>query len=118
LLSEIRNDLAKIDEFGEAYKYAYPAVKIARLAIDLRHQGEGYGADIVSYCIAIIVKDVMPKVGCRFIVVDANKPAIDFYRKVGFTMVDTDANKALETPVMFLDLQRLLHSAPSSNAST
>lgn len=107
LLSEIRNENVKVDEIGERYIHGWPAIKIAQLAIDLKRQGEKYGAELVSYCIALVVKEIMPRAGCRFITLDANKPAIGFYERLGFKLVDTQTNRDLKTPVMFLDLQNL-----------
>ena len=109
ILSEIKSDIATTAEFGQEYNYhAYPAVKIARLAIDRRIQKSGWGRDLVSYTVALVTQEIMPFVGCRFITVDANRPAIEFYKKQGFTMVDTEANKQDSEPVMFMDLQKVV----------
>jgi predicted GNAT family N-acyltransferase len=110
LMSEIKNENAQPEGFGQEYRYAYPAVKIARLAVDLKAQGRHLGCDLVSYCIALVKREIMPRVGCRFLTLDANKPAIAFYQKQGFELVDTPTNQALDNPIMFLDLQKLERS--------
>lgn len=52
-----------------------------------------------------MVKDATaPNVGCRFIVVDSKQPAVKFYERLGFTLLDTAANKASEQPMMYPDI--------------
>jgi ribosomal protein S18 acetylase RimI-like enzyme len=107
LVSEIQNQMAKVEAIGEGYTFHWPAVKIARLAVDERYRGKGLGRDLVSFAVALIMRQIMPYVGCRFITVDSNRPAVEFYEKRGFTLVDTPENRAHHTPVMFLDLHKL-----------
>ncbi|WP_159726251.1 hypothetical protein [Methylosinus sp. Ce-a6] len=53
------------------YKYLhYPAVKIARLAIDRRYQGFDLGSNLVDLALGVAKWTVCPAVGCRFVVVD------------------------------------------------
>jgi len=40
-------------------------------------------------------------------VVDAKKKSVPFYEKRGFTLLDTEANKKLDAPVMFIDLTKI-----------
>lgn len=86
-----------------SYK-SFPAVKIARLAVDQRHRGLGLGQKLVEFSVGVVREAISPMIGCRFIVVDSKKSAVDFYSKLGFTFIDTGANRALTEPVMFLDL--------------
>lgn len=83
---------------------SYPAIKIARLAIDRRYQGKGLGNYMVSFSIALAKDMVMPHVGCRFVVVDSKKTAVNFYERLGFTLLDTEYNKSKNEPVLFLDI--------------
>ena len=105
-VGEISNTDATVPEIPE-YNFSYPSVKIARLAVDTSLQRQGFGGNLVDYSIAVIKRHITPHVGCRFVVVDANRPAIEFYRKHGFTLVDTDANREKDHPLMFLDLLRV-----------
>lgn len=63
---------------------SYPALKIARMAIDKKYQKKGIG----SYIIKIIVGNAWSLhrsgIACRFITVDAYIDAIKFYLKNGF----------------------------------
>ncbi|KNY10808.1 hypothetical protein AKG11_33015 [Shinella sp. SUS2] len=92
----------------QAYDYkTFPSVKIARLAVDTRYRGRGLGEQLVAFSVGIVRDAIAPNVGCRFIVVDAKKSAIKFYEKIGFTLLDTPANKASEQPVMYLDILKV-----------
>lgn len=85
----------------------FPAIKIARLAIDKNFKDNGYGRDLVSMAIVIAEERIMPHVGCRFLVVDAKSTAIKFYEKNGFTLLDTKENIHSSHPVLFIDLNKL-----------
>lgn len=92
---------------GVDYPYTrYPAIKIARLAVDNRIQKAGLGRRLFELGLAITREIICPNVGCRFMVVDSKQQSIKFYEKCGFTMIDTPENKAREHPVMFIDLHK------------
>lgn len=94
-----------VDDPAHANRYAtLPAVKLARLAVDSRFRGCRIGEALVDFSLAMVVENVAPHVGCRFLVTDAKQPAVVFYEKMGFTLLDTEDNRARETPVMFVDL--------------
>lgn len=89
------------------YPYSFfPAVKIARLGVDRRQQGQGLGKALVELAVGIAINHIMPQVGCRFVVVDAKRPAVVFYESVGFTLIDTKSNRDRSEPVMYLDLHK------------
>lgn len=85
----------------------YPAVKIARLAVDKSFRGSGVGRQLVDLALGLSQQYVCPWIGCRFIMVDAKKESVDFYSKCGFTMLDTKENSSRGAPIMFLDLKKL-----------
>ncbi|MCO5129275.1 MAG: GNAT family N-acetyltransferase [Xanthobacteraceae bacterium] len=97
------------NQFGDL-RYTYdncPAVKIARLAVDHRYKGQGIGKALIDFSLGIIRTHICPYVGCRFVVVDSKSSAVSFYEnKCGFTILDTAANRALETPILFIDLHK------------
>lgn len=95
------------DKVG-ADRYDYqPAIRIARLAVDESAQKIGLGQALVRFIIGIAQQSIQPLVGCRFVILDAKAASIKFYERQGFRLLDTDANRAKETPLMFLDLQEL-----------
>lgn len=87
-----------------------PAIKITRFAVDRRYQGIGVGKVLLSQCIGIILEDILPKIGCRFIVLDARPDRIDWYKGVGFELINTYDNLQREHPLMFIDLIELTSS--------
>jgi ribosomal protein S18 acetylase RimI-like enzyme len=107
VVAEIHNELVQPDDTVSAFKHPYPCVIIGRLAVDLRLRRMGGGRMLVDFTIALVKRQLMPWAGCRFLVLDANKPAIEFYKRQGFTLVDTVANKERDNPVMFMDLRKL-----------
>jgi len=93
---------------GVDYRYRqYPAVKIARLAVDKSLQRKtGLGRHLVDLALGTARDVICPSVGCRFVMVESKKAAVKFYEKCGFTMLDTPANKERSEPVMFVDLSK------------
>jgi GNAT superfamily N-acetyltransferase len=83
----------------------YPAVKIARLAVDTNYRNVGLGRFLVEFSLGVAKDTIATAVGCRFVVLDAKQASVDFYLRVGFRLIDTAENKARAQPVMFLDLK-------------
>lgn len=105
--SEIQNSFDANEDHQEGtrnYK-SLPAIKLARMAVDTRWRG-GVGKIMMDWCLAHVIGNVMPYVGCRFLVVDSKKQSVGFYKKMGFTLLDTPENKNSESPVMFIDLYK------------
>ena len=101
-------DNALVVEEGLAYHYwQYPAVKIARLAVDRRTREAGIGIALVNLGLGIARDFICPNVGCRFVMVDAKRGSVLWYGRRGFTMLDTEENKGRDEPVMFVDLSKL-----------
>lgn len=98
-------NVGKDDGLNFRYPY-YPAFKIARLAIDDRYAGKKLGSTLVEFVLGIAKSHICPVVGCRFAIVDSKKESVNFYTKCGFRLLDTEENRNLETPFMYLDLNR------------
>lgn len=95
------------NEPGLSYPYNhYPAVKIARLAVDKSLSGSGLGRELVNLALGQAKRVVCPAVGCRFVMVDSKRQAVGFYEKCGFTILDTHTNKSRDEPIMFIDLNK------------
>lgn len=89
------------------YRYAFfPAIKIARLAVHKEYRKDGLGTALVDLAVGVAQANIMPSAGCRFMVVDAKRPAVPFYERRGFTIIDTQENRGRKEPVMFLDLHK------------
>ena len=90
-----------------AYRYRhYPAVKIARLAVDKSVRKNGLGKLLIELALGIAKDRISPAVGCRFIVVDSKQEAVEFYQKRGFTLIGTEANRKRSDPILFIDLNK------------
>ncbi len=109
LLSEIKKEYAATEDCPEANRYNFPAVKIARLATDRNFEGMGLGSNLIALVAGLVQTHVMPHAGCRFLILDANRAKIDFYKKRGFVLVDNEENLRVENqnPVMFMDLHKI-----------
>ena len=93
-------------EARERYPYTnYPAIKIARLLVDSRKRGQNLGTQLVDLAFGIATLEIGPRVGCRFLIVDSKPEAVEFYKKRGFTLLDTQENRQRETLIMFVDLK-------------
>jgi len=103
----VLNENQKPREISATAKYeAFPAIKIARLAIDKSLQGKGYGRMVVQWCAILVRKMIMPHVGCRFLVVDAKRDSVLFYEHQGFELLNIESNIADENPLMFFDIYK------------
>lgn len=92
---------------ADIYEYQ-PAVRISRLAVEDTHQGKNIGRQLVELAIGITVQAIVPNAGCRFLILDAKSKSIPFYERRGFRLLDTEENKAKDTPLMFMDLRNLI----------
>jgi GNAT superfamily N-acetyltransferase len=71
-----------VAEQGVDFNYKqYPAVKVARLAVDTSMRGKDIGSDLISFALAVVLDHICPHVGCRFLMVDAKKDSVGFTRK-------------------------------------
>jgi ribosomal protein S18 acetylase RimI-like enzyme len=108
---EVSLDRGAIEDDGLSdYRYTnYPAIKIARLAVDsrLRKSGLKLGKRLVDLAVAIAKEVVSEHVGCRFVVVDSKQASVAFYEKMGFTLLDTEENRRRAEPILFVDLMKL-----------
>ncbi len=82
-------------------KHSLPAVRLARLAVSLRHQGKGYGALLVAEAVhrTILIADHAGSIG---LFVDAkDNRAREFYKHYGFISLPGQ-NKTLFLPLKTL----------------
>lgn len=65
-------------------RYPAPMLRIGRLAVDVRHQGNGIGQDLLSFALRLAV-EFSQRVGLYAVVVDAkHDKAKAFYTRLGF----------------------------------
>jgi len=81
-LSSIEKEgLAKILGFDPPN--AIPALKIGRLARNIKHQRSGVGTTLIRLAFDKLI-DQSEQIGCRFLSVDAIPSALKFYADLGF----------------------------------
>jgi len=80
----------------------YPAIKIARLAVDKKYERRGVGRFLLLVAVGKALK-ISDEVGCRFITVDSKQGSIGFYEKRGgFELVKKHKNRTY--PTIYLDI--------------
>lgn len=82
------NSQIEFQEMPKSYKqamprYPVPAVKIARLAVDNKYKGQGYGKALLQFAFKKIIQ-VSVSTGVKLVVVDAKEDSKSFYQKFGF----------------------------------
>lgn len=83
-------------------RYPAPVLRIGRLAVDTRHQGNGVGQDLLAFALRLAV-EFSQRVGLYAVVVDAkHDQAKAFYVKLGF-IVCVDNPLSLYLPVATLE---------------
>ncbi len=90
-------------------RYPLPVVRLARLAVDESAQGQGVGAQLLRFVLALAVR-LERDYGCIGVIVDAKPEAIDFYSKYGFMAVDAVEGQSDARPqpaAMFLAMSAI-----------
>lgn len=82
----------------------YPAIKVARLAIDTRYQRKGLGFQLLGEVLSITIT-ISKYVGCRIITVDSKPESVSFYEKYGFKRAKRSQS---DTISMYMDYLKLL----------
>jgi predicted N-acetyltransferase YhbS len=105
-------ELHSTEQFGTAlpvqdFRYKdYPAIKLARLAVDARLQGQGVGSQLVNLMMGLVSDHIMPYTGCRFLVVDSKATSVGFYERKDFLKVGTVSHTENSQITMMIDLSR------------
>jgi ElaA protein len=87
----------RVCAYLRAYKEDESSVKIGRV-LTLEH-GKGIGTDLMKYAI----KELPKITGCKKIVMDAQKHAVPFYKRLGFTIT---SEEYLEEGIVHVDMCR------------
>lgn len=66
--------------------YPLPILRVGRLAVDSRFQGQGLGKLLLSHAFLLALRQ-RESTGCVGIVVDAKQRAVPFYQKFGFRLL-------------------------------
>lgn len=93
--------LKKIPHSKRGYP-SHPAVKVGRFAVSKKYQKKGLGKALMDFIKGWFT--IQNKTGCRFITVDADKDAVEFYKKNGFDFF-TAKDEEKELRIMWFDLK-------------
>jgi len=74
-----------------------PCIRIARLAVDERVQGNGLGSELVRAALTIALAE-SERVGCAGVIVDALPGVVAFYERFGFRPLDVRAGAGATRP--------------------
>lgn len=97
----------------ESYQYRkYPAIKIARLAIDSRFEKRGIGTYLVKVIMGQVIS-ICSNIGCRYLLVDSKIESTSFYEKFGFKVAEK--NKKKDFIPMYLNMQPIIAAIESPN---
>jgi GNAT superfamily N-acetyltransferase len=83
--------------------YDLPTILLARLAVDRRFVGRGLGHALLSEALKISLS-VAKQVGCRCVIVDAYRTALDWYGKYGFIPIEEGRSGSVR---MYLDIRTI-----------
>ena len=96
-----KKDVRGEEQIEIPYK-EYPAIKIARMAVDKRYERRGVGRFLLLAAVGKALK-ISNEVGCRFITVDSKQDSIEFYKKSGsFKLIKGYEKK--KYPTMYFDV--------------
>ena len=86
--------------------YPLPVLRLARLAVDERAQGQGIASALLRAVFAL-ARSMANEMGCLGVLVDAKPEAVSFYEKLGFIALEMEAGALGDRPQplpMFIEL--------------
>jgi GNAT superfamily N-acetyltransferase len=89
--------------------YRVPVLRLARLAVDERAQGQGVGQFLLR-AVLVLAQEMATSLGCIGLVVDAKPDAVAFYEKLGFLRLEVIAGELGDRPQpvpLFLEVGQL-----------
>jgi len=96
-----KKDVQEEEQIEIQYK-EYPAIKIARLAVDKKYERRGVGRFLILAAVGKALK-ISDEVGCRFITVESKRDSIEFYEKSGgFKLINGYEKR--NYPTMYFDV--------------
>ena len=82
----VARDHVRESERATLPRYPLPVVRLARLGVDSRAQGEGLGGALVDFALHVAWA-MRERVGCIGVAVDALPEAVAYYERLGFESI-------------------------------
>jgi GNAT superfamily N-acetyltransferase len=101
-MAEIKRDSLSTKDRLQIGKDRYPAVQIGQLAVHVDYEDNDIGTYILDWSVGKAMK-ISEQIGCRFVVLNAEREAMAFYEKYGFRTLPKQDGRIY--PFMFLDLR-------------
>lgn len=99
------------DDGVDDYPYQrYPAIKIARLAVDKRYERRGVGRFLLLAAVGKVYQ-ISKDIGCRYITLDSKRESMGFYERFGFKQIKKYINRSY--PPMYLNMYPIVLSMRS-----
>jgi GNAT superfamily N-acetyltransferase len=95
--------------------YPLPVLRLARLAVDTRAQGQGLGEELLRFVLNLALR-MASEYGCIGVEVDAKPTAVGFYERFGFfrlELVEGQSQARPEPIAMFLPVGKIEAAARS-----
>ena len=106
-----KKDVREGEQIEVPYK-EYPAIKIARLAVDRGYERKGVGLFLLLAAVGKAFT-ISNEVGCRFITVDSKQESVEFYRKYNFKFIKKHERR--DYPTMYLDILPIIEETEAVN---
>lgn len=109
----------EIDELSEQDRnalptYPLPILRLARLGVSTRHQGQGTAALLLRQVFELAL-ELRDRTGCIGVVVDAKPGLVEFYERYGFAALPDVLEGRMRGPSnpvpMFLSIRDVAHAA-------
>ncbi|MGH8629317.1 MAG: GNAT family N-acetyltransferase [Burkholderiales bacterium] len=97
-------------------RYPLPVLRLARLAVDGRAQGQGLGRQLLRFVLQLATR-MAGDFGCAGVVVDAKRGAVEFYPKHGFIALQAVHGQSDARPrptAMFLAMRAIRAASEGS----
>lgn len=108
VIDTIEVKLVDEDDGVDGYPYQkYPAIKIARLAVDKRYERQGIGRFLLLAAIGKVYQ-VSKDIGCRYITLDSKRESMGFYERFGFKPIKKYLSRSY--PPMYLNMYPIVLS--------
>lgn len=95
-----RADLPSESREQKPYQHI-PCLLLGQMARDLNYKGQGIGKIMVDFTIST-ARQIAEKVGCRYVILDAELDKIELYKGYGFQEVPGEEKD--KTRIMYFDL--------------